>query len=56
MTRPAYTEWTTPEASAQAGPFADCAVRERIAALIVAAALNPAPRKDPPPAAAEIRS
>jgi hypothetical protein len=52
MTRPTYTEWTTPDDDAESGPFADRAVRERIAALIAAAALTPAPRTDPPPAAA----
>jgi hypothetical protein len=49
MTRPAYTEWTTPEDTAEAGPFADRAVRERVAALIAAARTAARP-KDPPPA------
>ena len=54
MTRPTYTEWTTPEDAAEAGPFADRAVRERIAALIAAAALTPARPRELPPAAEKI--
>jgi hypothetical protein len=55
MTRSAYTEWTTPEDAADAGPFADRAVRERVAALIAAAALTPARPKDPSPASEKAR-